>query len=657
MEDVLSDRQILDILEHPPVDVAPTCQIEVNEPEWGPTRLHWELAVPPDPTPKVFLNAPPETLTTPFLLKDLSWERWRAEDVRCWRIFGPELAPAIRQMGEAFVEELPKLSWTWSMEHLAFIRAKWVALAALREMAGPQPSLWAWRFLVEECERSLPLVLYLACQSPEVVLKTSSRQMLRILERYLPERLNLLAQEYGLDDTTLQALLQPEFPKLKARSIPKSWATVPPPILHTGQALPPALAPLLLDFMVSVPPEHPLWHRLIGGFVPETVEAWIEGLVQQWTEHGSGTQYLYLCIAQAWTAPLKLCTWAIRHANSALRTERTRALQAPQALARHPGSLRRAALEVLALSAPEERLQAHAQYQLNLRLLCLKEPENVPLEEVIPSVDLTEVLATGSRCFSLGLGPTLELQLKDADQNVLTAFPKVRKTDDPEVFKRAYERWKQLKSDHQDALRLALQILERSLIRQNIWSPGIFQNVLLQHPLLKHLAPRLLWAQGGRHIPYCFRVAEDLSLSDEADRPLKLQEGPIGLVHPLMLSQAQRQHWLDLFSNYEIISPFPQLQRPFFEQPPHVDWYISPGAIMGLLRQGWHIGCLSEGLLTTLYKGNTRFCIEPGFSLQNVAQGDRQRIHDIKCLETGILQSEFYRELWEASGRPPLQKA
>jgi hypothetical protein len=61
-----------------------------------------------------------------------------------------------------------------------------------------------------------------------------------------------------------------------------------------------------------------------------------------------------------------------------------------------------------------------------------------------------------------------------------------------------------------------------------------------------------------------FRVTEDRTFADMNDTECRLPADlDVGIVHPLQLTDEQRAKWGEVFGDYEIIPPFPQLGRRF----------------------------------------------------------------------------------------------
>jgi len=103
----------------------------------------------------------------------------------------------------------------------------------------------------------------------------------------------------------------------------------------------------------------------------------------------------------------------------------------------------------------------------------------------------------------------------------------------------------------------------------------VFWTFFASHPLIRHLAQRLVWGVYADDQPrtapeVTFRITDDLSITDMSDEPLELDvsqvaTGRIGLVHPLQLGSGGLEAWGALFGDYEIAQPFPQLAREIFE--------------------------------------------------------------------------------------------
>lgn len=116
----------------------------------------------------------------------------------------------------------------------------------------------------------------------------------------------------------------------------------------------------------------------------------------------------------------------------------------------------------------------------------------------------------------------------------------------------------------------------------------------MPHPVLGPLARRLLWGEfDGRRLVRALRIAEDGSLADRHDDVAEVDpHAPLGIVHPADLA-GEVGAWAQIFADYEIVTPFPQLGRPHVtvsgEEP------VLPGfgpvtgdRLLGLIRNRWH---------------------------------------------------------------------
>jgi hypothetical protein len=84
---------------------------------------------------------------------------------------------------------------------------------------------------------------------------------------------------------------------------------------------------------------------------------------------------------------------------------------------------------------------------------------------------------------------------------------------------------------------------------------------------MTNLARRLLWGgyDSKGKLVAAFRVTEDQQYADAQDRSFALKGlATVGIVHPLHLSEEEQSKWGQVFGDYEIIAPFPQLGRPIY---------------------------------------------------------------------------------------------
>jgi predicted DNA-binding WGR domain protein len=231
-------------------------------------------------------------------------------------------------------------------------------------------------------------------------------------------------------------------------------------------------------------------------------------------------------------------------------------------------------------------------------------------DRLVPDLGLGEdgglVLSFGSRTFKVAFDETLKPIVRDAGGKVLPDLPKPTKNDDATKAAEATERWKTLKKDARAIASSQILRLELAMCGQRRWKAGDFESFILRHPLVVHLARRLVWGifDGGK-LTGSFRVAEDGTLADMSDKTLALpSEATIGLLHRLEMPDGLVEKWGSTLAEYEILQPFDQLGRQIYpptdeEKKANVLWRmkgaeVKTGKVMGLEVRGWRKGAAQD---------------------------------------------------------------
>jgi hypothetical protein len=157
--------------------------------------------------------------------------------------------------------------------------------------------------------------------------------------------------------------------------------------------------------------------------------------------------------------------------------------------------------------------------------------------------------------------------------------------------------------------------LENLMVRQQRWPAARWRALFLAHPVLAPFGVRLVWgcydAAGNRVAT--FRALEDCSLTDSADSPVHLaEEAQVGIVHPLELSEEERDTWRSSLADYEITPPFPQLERPVVLADAALATALRGDLLVGTTinaltfrgraeRLGWYRGSVCDGGGVTAY--------------------------------------------------------
>ncbi|MFB4270510.1 DUF4132 domain-containing protein [Nonomuraea sp. GTA35] len=213
------------------------------------------------------------------------------------------------------------------------------------------------------------------------------------------------------------------------------------------------------------------------------------------------------------------------------------------------------------------------------------------------SADGSMTLDYGRRQFVVGFDEQLKPYVADGAGKRLKNLPKPGANDDPELAPAAYQRFAGLKKDVRAVASDNIRRLEQAMVNRRRWSAEEFGRLLVGHPLLWHIVRRLVWGiyDPSGELTGALRVAEDRSFADVADDPLTLPaDAAVGVVHPLELGE-ELTAWAEVFADYEILQPFPQLGRETYERDEtllaEIEAAMIPTrAVIGLERRGWRRG-------------------------------------------------------------------
>ncbi|RSN72000.1 DUF4132 domain-containing protein [Actinomadura sp. WAC 06369] len=225
-------------------------------------------------------------------------------------------------------------------------------------------------------------------------------------------------------------------------------------------------------------------------------------------------------------------------------------------------------------------------------------------DRLVPTLDLDEdgalTLDYGPRAFAIVFDETLKPQVTDQAGKLRKSLPKPGAKDDPELAPAAYQRFSRLRKDARTVASDLVHRLERAMVDRRRWSADEFTDQFVRHPLTRHLARRLVWLAVTDGDARTFRLAEDRTLADAADDAFVLPGGArIGIAHPLDLG-GEAAVWSQVFADYEILQPFPQLARDVhrltdaeakgFRLERFEGLTVPTRVILGLTNRGWERG-------------------------------------------------------------------
>lgn len=206
----------------------------------------------------------------------------------------------------------------------------------------------------------------------------------------------------------------------------------------------------------------------------------------------------------------------------------------------------------------------------------------------------------GPRRFTVGFDEQLKPYVIDESGKHRKTLPIPGAKDDPELAPAVHKRFAELKKDVRTVASTQVQRLERAMVLRRRWTPGEFRELFVEHPLVWHIARRLVWLAETGEGARAFRIAEDRTYADADDETLTLPpQAMVGIAHPIDLGE-DVPVWSEVFADYEIVQPFPQLMREVHAltdrervsgRLPRFEGITVPAhAVLGLTRRGWERG-------------------------------------------------------------------
>ncbi len=214
----------------------------------------------------------------------------------------------------------------------------------------------------------------------------------------------------------------------------------------------------------------------------------------------------------------------------------------------------------------------------------------------------TLVIDYGPRRFVVGFDEQLKPYVADEDGKRRKDLPKPGAKDDPELAPAEQKRFAALKKDVRSVAADQITRLEMAMVAGRTWTAAEYRELLAGHPLLWHIVRRLVWITTDGH---SFRLAEDRTLADVNDDAYTLPDNTeVSLAHPLNLGD-DLATWAEVFADYEILQPFPQLGRPVHQLTDaeraagrlerFENTKVPVGKLLGLTKRGWERGVPQDG--------------------------------------------------------------
>lgn len=188
-------------------------------------------------------------------------------------------------------------------------------------------------------------------------------------------------------------------------------------------------------------------------------------------------------------------------------------------------------------------------------------------DKIVPDIGFDENMQRefdyGERKFTVKITVALEIEVFDENGKKLKNLPAPGKKDDAEKAAAAYEEFKQMKKQMKATVNSQKMRLELALSSERLWRVEAWKDLFVKNPIMHQFAIGLIWGIYEDHVLIqSFRYMEDGSFNTEDEDEYTLpDDGKIGLVHPIELSEESLGKWKEQLEDYEITQPFEQLYR------------------------------------------------------------------------------------------------
>jgi hypothetical protein len=272
-------------------------------------------------------------------------------------------------------------------------------------------------------------------------------------------------------------------------------------------------------------------------------------------------------------------------------------------------------LHAIALGIKFKALEEHARAKISEVARSRGLTDDELGDRLVPTLGLDERggldLDFGPRAFRVTFDEQLQPRVVVEGGAIAEDLPRVRQGDDPHKAEEAIARWRALKQDAKTIAQSQVGRLELAMSNARAWRAADFRRLIVAHPLLVHLARRLVWRVVGADA--CFRVDESGALSDASDAPFELAgDARVSLLHPVDVAPSVVHAFGELFADYRVLQPFEQLGRAVHRLDPsdlavHAlarwDGRACPTqSLLHLDRRAWRYGEFEDDYVNSMIK-------------------------------------------------------
>ena len=547
----------------------------------------------------------------PIAVAEEHLDRWNGEYTY---VSDVELKRILARFGDRAVDQVTRVAASKAAVREALVPVFSVDAARLAadwlvrlEISRPNAIAWLDRHADDAATLLVPDALGKAGKA-----RTAARAALRhLIVEHGPERVRAAAARYGLEAAAaIEELTDADPLDPVGKKIPVTAALFSPGLLPQvllkgrEEALPPEAVENLVTVLAIATPDYPYSgvDVLAEHCDRESLARFSWAVFEHWIRLGAPTEH----------------SWALTQLRHFADDEIVRGLTSRIRVWPGEGQHKRAitGLEVLGAIGSEAALRAVHGISEKVKFEALKEKASTQIRAVAEELGLsTEQLADrlvpdfglgeasallidyGPRHFTVGFDERLQPFVVDDKGKRRKSLPKPDAKDDEELAQTGRKRFSRLKKELRTVSAEQVRRMERAMVAGRTWSAEEFRRYFVEHPLMWHLARRLLWTAESGGERTAFRLAEDRSWADVDEDDLTPPGGArIRLAHPVLLGSRIKE-WTEIFADYEILQPFDQLARPvmaFTEEEVATGRLarfegraVSTGALMGLANKGW----------------------------------------------------------------------
>lgn len=166
---------------------------------------------------------------------------------------------------------------------------------------------------------------------------------------------------------------------------------------------------------------------------------------------------------------------------------------------------------------------------------------------------------TGDNVIEAGIGDDLHIRMFDtAKKKEIRSFPK--KGNNPKKLASATEEFTRFKKNTEDFIRQRSEQLLRMHLSGEKESAELWKSVYLQHPVIKHLADKVVWKDNsGKTFTICEGKTIDVSAADYEPA------GDIHVAHVLEMTLEEVSCWQNMLAERGLVQLFEQIWEPIMD--------------------------------------------------------------------------------------------